>query len=217
MTQKICDNFHKLYEEKRIWEKTTWLGTPIWKFPFDAFIIQELIFKIKPRYIIETGTNFGGSALFYASIMQLLGYGQVITIDKKEKKIEFSQAAQYLFDNRIIKMIGNSIDQKIIRQIYHIAKNQKNIVILDSWHSKEHVLKELNLYSPLVSVGSYIIVEDSHINGHPVEWKWGSGPYEAIEEFLKNNESFKIDKDCEKLLITFNPNGYLRRILHGNS
>lgn len=217
MFNKICDNFHELYETQRIWEKQSWLGVPFWKLPMDALIIQELIFKIKPRYIIETGTCYGGSALFYASIMQLLGYGQVITIDKVEKKIELSQATQFLFDNRVIKMIGNSLNQKIVRQIYSVARNQKNIVILDSWHSKEHVLKELGLYSNLVSVGSYIIVEDSHVNGHPIQWQWGEGPYEAIEEFLKNNDYFKIDKECEKLGITFNPNGYLRRVLHGNS
>lgn len=215
MSDKIFDNFHKLYEEQRIWEKQTWLGVPFWKLPMDALIIQELIFKIKPRYIIETGTGFGGSALFYASIMQLLGYGQVITIDKIEKKFELSNAAQFLFDNRVIKFIGSSLNQRIIRQIYSVARNQKNMVILDSWHSKEHVLKELELYSNLVPVGSFLIVEDSHVNGHPVQWEWGEGPYEAIEEFLKKNNTFVIDKECEKLGITFNPNGFLRRVLHG--
>ena len=89
------------------------------------------------------------------------------------------------------------------------------MVILDSWHTKEHVLKELKLYSRLVSVGSYLIVEDSHMNGHPIKWKWCEGPYEAIQEFLKTNHSFRIDKKCENLLITFNPSGFLRRVLHG--
>lgn len=215
MNNKTCDNFHELYEEQRVWEKQTWLGVPFYKLPMDALIIQELIFKIKPRYIIETGTCFGGSALFYASICQLLGYGQVITIDKVEKKIELSQTTQFLFDNRVIKFIGSSLNQRIIKQIYSVARNQKNMVILDSWHSKEHVLKELELYSNLVSVGSYLIVEDTHVNGHPIQWEYGEGPYEAVEEFLKKDSTFVIDKDCEKLLISFNPNGFLRRVLHG--
>jgi cephalosporin hydroxylase len=215
MDKKIIDKFHINWDKEKIWQKVTWLGIEMWKLPFDAFIIQELIFKIKPRYVIETGTNFGGSALFYASIMQLLGYGQVITIDKIEKKVELSQTAQYLFDNRIIKMKGNSIDQRIVKQIYSVARNQKNIVILDSWHSKEHVLKELNLYSSLVPVGSYLIVEDTHVNGHPIQWEYGEGPYEAVQEFLKTNSTFVVDKECEKLLITFNPNGFLKKVLHG--
>ncbi len=215
MKKNIGDNFHIFYEQNRLWEKQTWLGVPILTIPFDLLIIQELIFKIRPRYIIETGTGFGGSALFYASICQLLGYGQIITIDKVHKIPELSQIAKYLFDTRVVEFTGSSLNQKIIKQIYSIAKNQKNIVILDSWHCKEHVLKELKLYSPLVSIGSYIIVEDSHVNGHPIQWKWGEGPYEAIEEFLKNNNCFKIDKECEKLGMTFNPNGYLRRVLHG--
>lgn len=215
MSDKTCDNFHKLYEEQRIWQKQMWLGVPFYKLPMDALVIQELIFKIKPRYIIETGTCYGGSALFYASIMQLLGYGQVITIDKVEKKIELPQTVQFLFDNRVIKLIGNSLEDRIVKTVFSLALNQRNIVILDSWHSKEHVLKELKLYSKLVSISSYIIVEDSHVNGHPVQWEWGEGPYEAVEEFLKKNNTFIVDKDCEKLGITFNPNGYLRRVLHG--
>lgn len=214
---KICDDFHKLYEAKRIWKNTTWLGIPIWKFPFDAFIIQELIYKIKPDYVIETGTNFGGSALFYASILELIGAGTVITIDKEKKEILLSEVAKWLFDTRIIRLIGDSVSDEIIKQVYSYASGKKNIVILDSWHSKEHVLKELNLYSQLVPVGSYIIIEDSHVNNHPVPWQWGEGPYEAVQEFLKSNNTFAIDKNCEKLLITYNPNGFLRRVLHGNS
>jgi cephalosporin hydroxylase len=112
-------------------------------------------------------------------------------------------------------MKGNSIDQRIVKQIYSVARNQKNIVILDSWHSKEHVLKELNLYSSLVPVGSYLIVEDTHVNGHPIQWEYGEGPYEAVQEFLKTNSTFVVDKECEKLLITFNPNGFLKKVLHG--
>ena len=117
MTQKICDNFHKLYEEKRIWEQTTWLGVPIWKFPFDAFIIQELIFKIKPDYIIETGTNFGGSSLFYASILELLNHGEVITIDKEKKVALNNEVSKKLWKKRIISLIGNSTNKKVIKDI----------------------------------------------------------------------------------------------------
>ena len=215
MTQKICDDFHILWDKEKKWSEISWLGVPIWKFPFDAFIIQELIFKIKPDYIIETGTKFGGSALFYASILELIGEGTVITIDKEKKEIQLSEVTKWLFDTRTMRLIGDSVSDEIVKEVYSFASGKRNLIILDSWHSKEHVLKELNLYSKLVPVGSYIIVEDSCNNGHPVPWKWGLGPYEAIEEFLKMNACFIIDKDCEKLLITYNPNGFLRRVLHG--
>ena len=212
----IGDDFHVFYEQNRLWEKQFWLGAPILKLPFDLIIIQELIFKIRPDYIIETGTGFGGSALFYASIAELIGKGRIITVDI-EDKLSSSIKAYNLFKNRIIQFIGSSTDENIYNSIKAMTFGKKNIVLLDSWHSKEHVLKELNLYSKLVPIGSYIIVEDSHVSGHPVKWKWGAGPYEAIEEFLKSNEYFRIDKECEKLGMTFHPNGYLRRVLHGNS
>ena len=212
---KICDDFHTLWDKEKKWSEVSWLGVPCWKIPFDAFVIQELIFKIKPDYIIETGTNFGGSALFYASILELIGEGTVITIDKKKKEIPLSEVTKWLFDTRIIRLIGDSISDEIVKQVYSYASNKKNLVILDSWHSKEHVLQELNLYSQLVSVDSYIIVEDTHVSGHPIKWKWGAGPYEAVQEFLQNNDTFQIDKSCEKLLVSFNPNGFLRRVLHG--
>lgn len=211
MSNKICDSFHILWDKERKWSEVSWLGTPAWKFPFDAFIVQELIFKIKPDYIIETGTNFGGSALFYASILESLGHGTVVTIDI-EDKLELSEIGKILFKNRVIQVIGDSINLENFKIINTYTSGKKNLVILDSWHSKEHVLKELKLYSKLVSVGSYLIVEDSHVNGHPVQWNWGEGPYEAVEEFLKKNSDFIIDKECEKLGITFNPNGYLRRV-----
>lgn len=212
--KEICDNFHKLYEKNRIWENTTWLGINIQKFPADAFIIQELIFKIRPDYIIETGTNFGGSTLFYASIMELMQQGKVITIDV-DNKMKFPNLTTIKLRDRIRQFTGSSVDFGIVNDISAMVRGRNNMVILDSWHSKEHVLKELNLYSPLVPVGSYIIVEDSHVNGHPIKWKWGGGPYEAIQQFLKSNNTFKIDKSCEKLLITYNPSGFLKKVYHG--
>ena len=215
MDKKVIDDFHILWDKEKKWSEISWLGIDMWKFPFDAFIIQELIFKIKPDYIIETGTNFGGSTLFYASILELIGEGTVITIDKEKKEIPFSPTTKYLFDTRIIKLIGDSISDEIIKQVYRFVSNKKNLVILDSWHSKEHELKELNLYSKLVPVGSYVIVEDTHVNGHPISWQYGEGPYEAVQEFLKFNNTFEVDKTCEKLLISYNPCGYLKKVFHG--
>lgn len=200
----LIDKFHIKYEEERLYETTTWLGVPIWKLPFDAWMIQELIFKTRPDYIIETGTNLCGSALFYASIQDLIGYGKIITIDI-EKKFDFEH-------ERIIFFEGSSTDKKIVDKICEITCGRNNMLILDSLHTKEHVLNEIKEYSHLVASGNYLIVEDTHVNGNPIKWKWGAGPMEAVNEFLKSTDKFIIDKSCERLGLTFNPNGYLRRI-----
>lgn len=212
--KRTCDNFHRLYEKNRVWEKTTWMGSPIWKFPFDAFIIQELIYNVKPDYVIETGTNFGGSALFYASILELMKHGHVISVDIADK-VSLSTKNHDLYKRRIIQVIGDSTDEDVFKTVASQVGSARCLVILDSWHSKEHVLAELTLYSRLVPTGSYIIVEDSHVSGHPIKWKYGEGPYEAIQEFLEQNHTFAVDKRCEKLLITFNPSGYLKKALDG--
>lgn len=211
---KCVDEFHKWYEKNRIWEQTKWLGFPMWKLPFDSIIVQELIYNIKPDIIIEAGTGFGGSSVFYASIMQLLNKGNVITIDINEDRIDWNNVPTPIMD-RIYPICGSSTDIETIDKIddfYDENKIETSMVMLDSWHSYDHVLKEMLLYKNYVSNGSYMIVEDTHVNGHPIEWKYGYGPYEAVEQFLKDNDDFIIDKECEKYIMTFNPSGFLRRI-----
>jgi cephalosporin hydroxylase len=207
---KISDDFHKWYEMNRIWENTKWLGVPMWKLPFDAFVIQELIHNIRPDYVIETGTGCGGSAVFYASIFQLLDHGRVITIDVDNSKHEWCYDNEKVLD-RITFILGNSVDIQTTEKVESLV-NKHCLVLLDSWHSYEHVLLEMNLYSKFVSIGSYMIIEDTHVNRHPIEWRYGKGPYEAVEDFLKINDNFIVDENCERHDLTFNPNGYLRRI-----
>jgi cephalosporin hydroxylase len=210
---KVSDQYHIWYEKNRIWEKTRWLGIPMWKLPMDAFVIQELIFDIKPDLIIETGTGHGGSTTFYASLLQLINNdGKVITVDI-EPKASWHDIHSYEIHSRIYPILGNSVDDstfELIDEIYR--KNETTMVILDSWHSYDHVLKELNKYQDYVSRGSYMIIEDTHVSGHPVDWEHGDGPYEAVEEFLENNIKFVLDRTCEKHGMSFNPGGYLRRI-----
>ena len=210
MDKNISDTFHREYECSRLWEKTSWLGVPIWKLPMDAFIIQELIFRVKPDYVVETGTNFGGSSLFYASILQLIGNGSVITVDIEDKAYNMPGVAQEIMDERVIQLIGDSVEK--FSSIQKCCAGRKCIVILDSWHSKEHVAREMDLYHTLVTAGSYMIVEDTHVSGHPIEWKWGEGPYEAVKEFCMKHPNFEPDLDCERLGITFNPQGYLKKL-----
>lgn len=211
-TPRICDEFHKYYEENKLWDKLTWLGIPMWKLPFDAVVVQNLIYRLKPNYVIETGTGMGGSSAFYATIFEAIGSGHVITVDI-EKKHELNRIPEHI-RNRITFLLASSTDSSTVVQIYNKCRGKNNLVILDSWHTYDHVLKELEYYSDLVPVGSYIIVEDSHVNGHPVEWKWGNGPFEAIHEFLntKKGKSFRIDPFCEHQEMTFNPDGFLKRV-----
>lgn len=183
----------------------SWFGIPVSKLPLDMWIYQELFWKIKPDYIIETGTDRGGSALFFAHICDLIDNGEVITID-------INNYSEKVNHPRITKIIGDSISIEVIEKIKHIVSEKNNIVILDSNHTKEHVLKEMEIYKDFVAVGNYMIVEDTNINGHPVMPGWGDGPMEAIKEFLKNRHDFVIDKSLEKFKITFYPNGFLKRI-----
>ncbi len=202
------DEFHKLYygmEKPQIWEKTYWLGQQTLKCPLDLWIYQEIIFDIKPDFIIETGTWNGGSALFLASICDILGKGNVITVDIN--KMDFPK------HNRITYLIGSSVDEMIVNQVKNkIGASDKVLVILDSDHAKNHVFKEMEIYSQMVSVGSYLIVEDTNINGHPVFPEFGDGPMEAVYEFVKLHDNFIVDKEKEKFLLTFNPHGYLKKI-----
>jgi len=211
----FIDEYHKLYERARIWEDNSWLGVPCYKWPPDMMVIQELIFKLKPDYILEMGTAKGGSALFYASICELMGQGKVITCDI-EKTYDDKQIAQFEWSDRINFVHGGSTIPLVLKEIKGIVgETKRNIVILDSWHSCNHVLKELGAYEAFVGKGFMIIVEDTHAGnpGHPVKWKYDDGgAYEAVEFFLKENDDFEVDWSCEKHLMTFNPRGYLRRV-----
>ncbi len=215
------NEFHKHYEKSRIWEKNKWFGVPCWKLPFDAFVIQELIVDIRPEFIIETGTGHGGSAMFYASICELLGEGRVITIDI-EDKVDMSKVKEYEWSDRITFLHGGSTNPLIIDRVNEVTGYSSDdvkfwygngaLVLLDSWHTKEHVLEEMEIYHKFVHNDSYMIVEDSHANGNPVPWKYNDdGPMGAIDEWLAHHDDWESDYECEKHLMTFNPKGYLKR------
>jgi len=210
--QLSVNTFHRHYEEAQLWRKTKWLGQPMWKLPFDAMVLQDIICETRPELIIETGTGLGGSALFYASIMELLDIenGKVLTIDIEERFDGFKDCPAA---KRISRLIGSSTSYKIASEAALAATGKRCMVILDSWHSYDHVCDELLLYYNLVSEGCYLVVEDSHVSGHPVEWQWGKGPFEAIEWFLSEEygKSFAVDYSRECYLMTFNPMGYLVR------
>jgi len=197
----------------------SWMGRPIIQFPQDIIAIQEIIWNVKPDLIIETGIARGGSIIFHASMLELIGKnGIIIGIDKdirEHNRIEIEKNRMY---KRIKMFEGSSISDSIFDKVSKYAKESKNIlVVLDSNHTHEHVLKELQLYSPLVTEGSYLIVFDTVIDDMPDNffpdrpWGKGNNPKTAVKEFLKNNDRFEIDKNIEnKLLITAAPSGYLK-------
>jgi len=204
----IINDFHKIYygdSGSHRWEKTSWLGIQTLKCPLDLWIYQEIIYEVKPDIIIETGTWSGGSALFLATICDKINNGIIFSIDITSKA--------FPIHDRIKFFTGSSTDEEIFKKVSGpIKKTDKVLAILDSDHSKDHVLKEMELYGELITKDSYLIVEDTNINGHPVLPNWGPGPMEAVKEFLSHHSEFSIDKDKEKLLMTFNPNGYLKKI-----
>lgn len=191
------------YNNYEIGNNTKWFGIKIQKLPLDMWVYQEMIYELRPDVIVETGTADGGSASFFASLFDLLGKGEVVTVDIKECEMTHP---------RVKKLIGSSTSEEIFKKIEELASNKKTIVILDSNHSKDHVLKEMEMYSKLVPVGSYMVVEDTNVNGHPVAETHGPGPMEAVEEFLKKRKDFVIDHSREKFMFTYFPNGFLKRI-----
>jgi cephalosporin hydroxylase len=197
--------FHRMYygSPDRTWDNTTWLGTPMLKCPLDLWVYQELLCRVRPDVILETGTNQGGSAHYLASICDLLGNGRVVTVD-------ISSEWERPEHPRITYLQGSSTAPEVLDEMVAAASGTV-MVILDSDHSAAHVLDELIAYCPLVTPGSYLIVEDTNVNGHPAAPGWGPGPMEALERFLPSHPEFTSDADCEKLFLTFNPRGYLRR------
>jgi cephalosporin hydroxylase len=206
----VIQEFHKLYYYSNIagktWSDTWWMGIPVLKCPLDLWIYQEIIFRVKPDLIIETGTYKGGTAHFFASMCELMGHGEVVTVDIEAYPNRPTHP-------RITYLHGSSTDPKIVHQVKQKAASVTSVlVVLDSDHSMAHVRKEMELYAPLVSKGSYLIVEDTNINGNPVLPESGPGPKEAIDDYLKSHSDFSIDRSMEKLLMTFNPGGYLRKM-----
>jgi cephalosporin hydroxylase len=206
-TQATVDAFHRLYYETsgRTWMKTYWMGLPVMKCPLDLWIYQEILHELRPDLIVECGTLQGGSALFMAGICDLLGCGQVVTIDVAPRANRPNHA-------RISYLTGSSTAPEIVRQVEDRAAGAKSVlVILDSDHHYDHVLDELRSYRQLVTPGSYLIVEDTNINGHPVLFEFGPGPMEAVEEFLREAPEYSVDVSREKFYMTYNPRGFLRR------
>lgn len=197
----------------------TWMGRPIIKYPNDILILQEIIWNVKPDYIIETGIAHGGSIIFSSSILELIGHGEVIAIDIDIRKHNRDEIEKHPMYKRITMIEGSSVDPAVVKTVKEKVKGKKVLVCLDSLHTHDHVLQELQMYSDIVTVGSYIVCPDTFIEYFPKgyygdrPWDVGNNPMTAVRAFLEQNDKFIIDKEIDnKLMITEGFDGYLKRI-----
>ena len=212
--KEVIDKFYKIWWKTHAVFQNRWLGIPTLQHPFDVWITQEIFWEVKPDFVVETGTLLGGSAILWATIMaQINPKARVITIDVADKTHQYARNNK-LFRQKVDFVKGSSTDPKVVAEVTRRVRGRRVVVILDSLHTKEHVLNELRAYAPLVNVGSYLIVQDSFAwHPTPVE-NIGpdDGPWDAIAAFMEKNDEFEIDSKRERLILTSNRNGFLRRV-----
>jgi cephalosporin hydroxylase len=217
----LARNFFNATCQFRYSYNFSWLGRPIIQFPQDIVAMQEIIWQVKPDLVFETGIAHGGSLIFSASMLELIGgEGLVLGVDIDIREHNRTEIEKHPLSRRVKMIQGSSVDEAVAQKVYEIARGRKRIlVVLDSNHTHEHVGKELELYSRLVTKGSYLIVFDTVVEDMPAgffhdrPWGKGNNPKSAVMEFLKTNRRFEIDREIEnKLLITVAPSGYLKCI-----
>ncbi|MCU1354165.1 MAG: hypothetical protein JWM05_3374 [Acidimicrobiales bacterium] len=187
------------------WKQTTWLGHRVAKSPTDLFAYQELIHSIRPDWIIETGSGNGGRALFLASICDLVGHGQVVSVSRKPP--------EDVTHPRITLVAGTAQSGRTVGKVRQIVgESPKALVILGSRGRWQRMMAEFEAYAPMVPVGSYVVMEETVVNGHPVWPGFGAGPFEAVSHTLLTHGEFVADRSLEKFGLTLNPGGYLKRL-----
>ena len=197
----------------------SWLGRPIIQYPQDIVALQEILWKVQPDLVVETGIAHGGSLVFSASMLELIGRGRVLGIDVDIRPHNRAAIERHRLAHRISMIQGSSVDEATVDLVRERALGKRVVVILDSNHTHAHVLKELQLYSPLVERGSYLVVLDTVVEDMPKDFfpnrPWGPGdnPRTAVREFLRGSRRFEVDREIQdKLLLTTAPEGYLRCI-----
>jgi cephalosporin hydroxylase len=215
--EALAEMWIKTSAQHKLMYEPVWLGIPIIQFPCDILIMQELIWKARPDVVVETGLAHGGSAIFYASILELLGRGKVISVEVEIRQYNRVAILGHPLSHRIELIEASSIDPATVAEVKRrISPDQKVLVTLDSNHSYNHVRQELELYAPLVPDGSYLVAMDGAQalvadmpRGKP-EWR-EDNPLRAIHDFLRDHPDWEIDRRYNRLLVTSNPDGFLRR------
>ena len=207
----VIDDFHiaayNAGTEGRSWGGATYMGVKLWKWPGDLQLYQELVWELKPKTIIETGTAYGGSALFFAHLLDGLGAGKVVSVDMKAVENSYPKHPRIsYFGGR------SSTDSKVLDAVqYHYNFfGDPVLLILDSDHAKAHVLGELKAYASFVPPNSWLVVEDTNVNGHPVYPEHGPGPQEALDEWLPKHPDFRLD-EARASKYLFSMHAWLRR------
>ena len=214
-----ADTFNVVSNHDQYSYNFSWMGRPIIQYPQDMMAMQELIWDIKPDLIIETGIAHGGSLIYYASLMELIGKGEVLGIDIDIREHNRREIEAHPMFKRIQMIQGSAIDEGLVAEVARRAEGKQTIMVcLDSNHTHAHVLRELELYAPFVTVGSYCVVFDTIVEDMPKgaydrPWDVGNNPKTAVWEYLKHNDNFEIDHQIDnKLLISVAPEGYLKRV-----
>ncbi len=191
------------YQRTIVTSSITYKGIPIWKNVLDLWIYQEIVHETQPEVIVELGCKYGGSAAWLADLMRTVGSGDVLTVDLLPRPADLPAYIRFYQ--------GDSTSPEIVDRIAVECTGKRTMVIADSNHAAEHVLDELRLYSPLVPVGGYFVVEDGNVD--VLNWeRFTPGPKVAVQRFLAENDDFMIDRSREKFGVTYNPDGFLKRI-----
>lgn len=209
---QVVNAYHQLYYNGLGWDKNLFLGFQIKQCPFDMHVYQELIYRLRPDFVLQTGVAGGGSLLYFATLLDLIGAGPeclVVGIDLK-----LTDPAKMLSHPRVRLVEGSSTAPATIKAVEAlVSPGKRGLVSLDSDHSEKHVARELRIYCEYVGIGCHLVVEDTNVNGHPVFSKHGPGPFEATEAFLLEDKRFERDDGVWKRnLFSFHQYGWLKRV-----